>query len=157
LQQSLEVVEGLEPSSRRMVLFYACAPFDDGIAAFRRLLQRGRAAALVKAMDYWVKGIDTQPKRHHGWNAGQHGGQYVRCHVFKHDQVRLYGYKLNPWSQDKSRELCVLGHIPSSKKSQHEVDPRDLDQVVRLGQDDRVAEAVQAYLGKFGWAYPPIR
>lgn len=144
-------IDGLYTGRKRRLVFLV-APTGHSVVnaydAFVRLDKKGNAKQFRYAFDLWLKGFDGKSKRHHGWDARDHGGKYKQCHVFKQSrrraQERLYGFKCHPFS-DSSIELCVLVYMPKKFKKQHAVDTNNLDRCIGLETEIGVVSAIKAY------------
>jgi len=89
--------------------------------------------SLEHRFDLWIQEVNNRIF-HHGFNH-----PYADCHVFKKDQLRLYGFKCHP-SQDPRFRVCVL--VTASKKKKDETDLRILDRINDLLKLAAVRDAV---------------
>ena len=81
----------------------------------------------------WIQEVN-QRIFHHGFNH-----PYADCHVFKKDQLRLYGFKCHPKQEPRVR-VCVL--VTASKKKKDATDLRILDRINDLMRATPVRDAV---------------
>lgn len=97
---------------------------------------------LNTALTFWLQGM-PRPKRHHGWDVGEHDGRHVNCYVFKHtDGSRIYGFLSHP-TANKRAQICCLVHF--TQKNQEKTELTILNQIETLRVEREVVAAVESY------------
>jgi hypothetical protein len=118
----------------RAVMFLTC-PANKHVNAFDCFcaLKASVQRSLEHRFDLWIQEVNNRIL-HHGFNH-----PYADCHVFKKDQLRLYGFKCHP-KHDPRFRVCVL--VIASRKKRDETDLRILDRINDLLKATPVREAV---------------
>ena len=109
-------------------------------AAFDRLDRKEKAWFHV-SFDYWRANQVGNNRRYHGWTKSQFQGKYCGCFVFKHSQLRLYGFLYHPIKTNPRFEVCVLIH--PAYKDRDETDPADLERTLQTGTKPEVVNAIE--------------
>ncbi len=141
----LRPIPGIRISERRAVVFLESSTEENNIDAhsaylgFAQDLQRG----INKAFELFVDGVDSNDRRHHGWDKSQSGGRYTCCHVFKHDQTRLYGIKGHSDTQHPRFEVCAL--VECAQKTKNDTDESIMKRLVMIAASQEFKRALTDY------------
>jgi hypothetical protein len=143
----VEPIQGILATARRGVYWLrgALAPSDEAASVFQRssdVVQK----KLKRAFDYWVGGYDSKTQCHHGWDASEHGGDFVTMHVFKGNNCRLYGVKIHPSADGRYQACVVIGAY--SSKQQYEAPTTTMHRFLGVSKTKEFAVAVSGYFVK---------
>lgn len=148
---SLHEVGNCRPIHRRAVLVLKY-PDNKHVKAFegREALSKSARRFFETSVDYWI-GDYNQPKRFHGWNKSQFGGEYINCFVFKakddNSRHRFYGFLCNPLTKKPNFQVCVL--VVYDTKDEDASNTANLEKVLRISNIVEIQSLVTEFFSAF--------
>ena len=140
-------VPGIPATPQRGIYFLRMD--DDSVNAetiFNEMQQQKKKPAqgkkIRRAMDFWVKGHDSKPKLHHGWDRSKHNGEFVDMHVFKANGHRIYGYKFHPSANPRFVACILIQHL---KKATSDAPVNKMRKILAIAK----REEVQGFCRRF--------
>lgn len=128
---------------QRCVAFLISSDGQTGAYSVFKNLRDNQKNRFRSNFDHWCSGGFCNT-RHHGYNKSQHGGKYNECYTFKgkdaKNMLRIHGFLCNPRSSDRRFQFCVLAH--HAYKEGHEIDPSELDRVLRIKSTPGVMQTI---------------